>query len=142
MKEKEKRLTLAIYNLNKVYLLHEKQKKVSGAELCLMYALDDGCPHSQKEIAEEWFVPLTTVNTIIKRWQKEGYLILTPIPGKRREKQILLTEVGKQYAKDIMAFVYQVEERALKKTFERYSDEFIEALEYFGGCLKEAFAET
>ena len=107
----------------------------------MMYALDDGKSHSQKEIAENLLLPRTTVNTIAKRWEKLGYLNLVPIPGQRREMKIVLTDAGKQFAKSILSSVYRAEDKALKQTLERYSEEFIEALEYYKSCLKDAFAE-
>lgn len=136
-----KRLILAFCNIDKVYYLSEKKKRLSDAELCIMYALDDGEPHSQKEIAEEWLVPKTTINTITKHWESKGLLVLTPIPGKRREMQITLTEAGKKYAKEFLSFIYKAEDTALQKTLELYSDTFIDAIEYFGESLKKAFEE-
>lgn len=141
MRKIARRLILALYNIDEVYYLYEDRKKISDAELSVMYALDDGEPHSQKEISQEWLVPKTTVNTIVKRWEKEGLLIQTPIQGKRREMNIMLTDAGKEYAKPFMSFLYKAEDKALKKTLDKYSDEFIEVIEYFGESLKEAFEE-
>lgn len=141
MRKTARRLILALYNIDEVYYLNEGQKKISDAELSVMYALDDGKPHSQREISQEWLVPKTSVNTIVKRWEKEGLLMQTPIPGKRREMHIMLTDAGREYAKDFMSFLYKAEDKALKKTLDKYSEEFIEAIEYFGESLKEAFAE-
>lgn len=141
MRKIARRLILALYNIDEVYYLNEGRKKISDAELSVMYALDDGEPHSQKEISQEWLVPKTTVNTIVKRWEKEGLLIQTPIQGKRREMNIMLTDAGKKYAKSFMSFLYKAEDKALKKTLDKYSDEFIEVIEYFGESLKEAFEE-
>ncbi len=137
-----RRLIFALYNIDEVYLLNEKKKKLSDAELCVMYALDDGKPHSQREISQEWLVPKTSVNTIVKRWEKGGYLTMTPIPGKRREMEITLTEQGKAYAKEFMGFLYQAEDIALAKTLEKYGTGFIDAIEFFGDSLKDAFEEV
>ena len=68
-------------------------------------------------------------------------MTLTPIPDKRREKYIILTESGREYAKEFMGFIYRAEEKALKRTLDKYSDEFIKGLEFFGESLKEAFDE-
>lgn len=38
--------------------------------------------------------------------------------------------------------IYKAEDKALSKTLERYSEEFIEALEYFGESLQDAFEEV
>lgn len=105
-----------------------------------MHALDEGASYSQKEIAAEWLIPKTTINTITKRWEKEGLQIQTPIPGKRREMQLTSIDAGKEYAESFLSLIYEAEE-ALRETLERYSDEFIEAIEYFGERLKTAFEE-
>ena len=141
MRDIARRLILALYNIDEVYYLNEGRKKISDAELSVMYALDDGKPHSQREISQEWLVPKTTVNTIVKRWEKEGLLTQTPIQGKRREMNIMLTDAGREYAKSFMSFLYKAEDKALKKTLDKYSDDFIEVIEYFGESLKEAFEE-
>lgn len=141
MRENARRLIVALYNIDEIYYLSECKKKLSDAEFTVMYALDDGKPHSQREISQEWLIPKTSVNTIVKRWEKDGLLTLTPIPGKRREMHIMLTDAGREYAKSFMSFLYRAEEKALKKTLEKYSDEFIDALTFFGASLKEAFAE-
>ncbi len=138
---KARRLNLALYNIDLAYLISERKKHISESELCLMYALDDGQPHSQKEISFRWLIPKQTINTITKRWEREGFLVQTPVPGKRREMQITLTATGREYAQGFLSFIYAAEEKALQKTIERYSDEFIESVEYFGQTLKEAFSE-
>ena len=141
IRAKAKRLILALYNIDEIYYTSEKKRRLSDAELCILYALDDGQPHSQKEICDKWLVPKTTINTITKRWEAQGRLTLTVIPGKRREMQITLTDAGKLFSKEILDFIYRVESTALAKTLDKYSDSFIEALEYFGKNLKEAFEE-
>ena len=73
MREIARRLMLALYKIDEIYYMNEGKKKLAYSELCVMYALDDGKPHSQREISQEWLVPKTTVNTIVKRWKKRGY---------------------------------------------------------------------
>lgn len=141
MRNLARRLDLALYRIDAVYYLNENKKKISDAELSVMYALDDGEPHSQKEISEQWLVPKTTVNSIVRRWEKDGLLIQIPIPGRRREKHIILTESGREYASRFMGFLYRAENRALQKTIERYGDSFVEIIEFYGKNLKDAFDE-
>lgn len=136
-----RRLGIALSNVDSSYMLSQKISSVSEAELCMMYALDDGEPHSQKEISEQWLIRRTTVNAVTKRWVSEGLLTKTPIPGKRREMVISFTDAGKEYAKKFLAFLYKAENKAIVETLERYSDEFIEAIEYFSARLKNAFEE-
>ena len=55
--------------------------------------------------------------------------------------QITLTDKGKEYAEQYLNFIYKAEEQAVKKTLEKYSAEFIDALEYYGECLHESFKD-
>ena len=141
IRAKAKRLILALYNIDEIYYTSEKKRRLSDAELCILYALDDGQPHSQKEICDKWLVPKTTINTITKKWESQGLLTLAAISGKRREMQITLTDSGKAFSKEILDFIYRAEDTALTKTLDKYSDAFIDALEYFGAELKKAFEE-
>lgn len=141
MREKRRRLIRALYNVDEAYYESANRKKLFDSEITVMYAMDDGQPHSQAEICREWLVPKTTVNTIVKRWERLGYVIQEPIPGKRREMQVVLTDAGRAYAKELVTLLYRAEEIALKKTLQQYPEVFIEALECFGNTLRDAFAE-
>lgn len=136
MRKKVRRLIHVLYSIDNTYSANEKRKKLSNPELNMMYALDDGEAHSQAEISRDWLVPKTTANTIIKRWKEKGYVILEPIQGKRREMQIVFTKEGKEYANSILLALYRAEDIALQKTIECYSEQFIEALEYFNEILR------
>ena len=141
IREKTKQLALAIFKLNEVCCAAEKKRRMSKAELCILHALDDGHPHSQSEICRSWCVPKTTINSITKKWETQGLLTLTPTPGQRRELQITLTDAGKRYAETTLSLIYQAEDAALAKTMEQYSDQFIEAIEFYGRTLQAAFHE-
>ena len=136
-----RRLVIALSNVDISYMLSRKISSVSETELFMMYALDDSKPHSQKEIAEQWLIPRTTVNAVTKRWVNEGLLTKTPIPGRRREMVISFTDAGREYAKKFLAFLYEAENKAISETLECYSDGFIEAIEYYSARLKDAFEE-
>jgi DNA-binding MarR family transcriptional regulator len=134
-----RRLMITVFAIDGVEYVNDKKSAIKESELCLMYALDDDRPHSQKQIAGEWLIPKTTLNTIVKQWEREGLLTLAEIPGKRREMQICLTETGKERARASLAYIYEAEEKAMAKTLERYPPSFIEAMEYFSTALQEAF---
>ena len=68
--------------------------------LALLYALDDGQPHTQAEIARDWQIPKTTVNTNIKELKAAGYVAFLPSQA-GREKALVLTEAGRAYARRV-----------------------------------------
>ncbi len=91
-----------------------KRSNVAPTILWVMYALNDGKAHTQIEISNDWDLPKTTVNTVIKEIQQKGYVELVPIKGKRREMSIVLTESGKEYADQILSDIYKREKAAYK----------------------------
>ena len=139
MRKLSRRLTLALNKIDVVYLANENKKTISDAEYCFMYALDDALPHSQKDISEEWLIPKTTINSIAKKYEREGYITCSRVPGARREMMITLTDVGHEYVKNQLAFMYRAEEIAIRKTVEQFGEGFIEIIEAYGKNLKDAF---
>jgi len=134
-----RRLIKALFKIDEVYFKNEQNLNLTGSELCLLYALDDGEPRSQRQISEEWMISKTTLNTIVKKWERQGLLVQTKIPGTRREMALTLTEKGRRVADLYNEPVYKVETAAVARTVEKYSESFIEAIEYFGRSLQEEF---
>ena len=136
-----RRLAIAISNFEKIYVSNTPKIGRQSSELWLIYALNDGEAHSQKQICEEWGFPRTTLNTVTKKCEAAGYLTLTAIPGKRREMQICLTEKGKTYASQILDVIYRAEDQAMEKTLEKYPADFIDVLGYFVKHLESSFEQ-
>lgn len=125
----------AIYHVDSFYDEFAKQSNVSSALLWVLYALNDGQPHTQIEISTEWELPKTTVNTVIKELQQNGYVELIPIKGKRREMSIALTEAGKEYADRILSDLYK-KEAVVYGTLTPEEREVIATLEKIAESLK------
>ena len=125
----------AIYHVDSFYDEFAKQSNVSSALLWVLYALNDGQPHTQIEVSTEWELPKTTVNTVIKELQQNGYVELIPIKGKRREMSIALTEAGKEYADSILSDLYK-KEATVYGTLTPEEREVIATLEKIAASLK------
>lgn len=137
-----RRLIIAVTSMEGAYDQICKKVGIKSNMLWLLYALDDGKFHSQKQICEEWLFPKTTINTLIKECEALGYITLQTIPGRKRELQICLTESGKAYAQAALKVVYQAEEEALRLTLETYAPDFISAFENFSKNIKTSFENT
>ena len=92
--------------------------------------------HTQIEISNDWELPKTTVNTVIKDIQKQGYVELVPIKGKRREMSIVLTESGKAFADNVLSDLYRKEEEVFKLLSPK-EQEIVMVLEKLARKLKE-----
>ena len=125
----------ALYHVDSFYDEFAKKSNVSSALLWVLYALNDGNSHTQIEISNDWELPKTTVNTVIKEIQQNGYVELIPIKGKRREMSIVLTESGKNYADSILSDLYK-KEAEVYKTLHSEEYEVVDLLERIAKKLK------
>jgi DNA-binding MarR family transcriptional regulator len=136
-----RRIMVASSCIQGTYEKWAKDSNMKHNTLTLLYALNDGKSHTQKSICEEWMIPKTTLNTIIKDCEKEGYIRLEHVEGKKRELEIHMTRKGAEYEKNSTIAVCAAEEKAMEKVLEKCSPEFIDQMEYFARCLREELEE-
>ncbi len=99
-----------VYQIDGAYEEYGRRAHVSSPNLLwILYALNDGARHSQKQICEDWAIPRSTANTLIKDLEGKGYVTLSQIKGERRELLISLTESGKKYADGVLSDLYMRE---------------------------------
>lgn len=131
-----KRLIKSFYNIEAQYVAAAKKIGCKTNIFWFLYSLDNNEPLSQKQIAQDWGMPKTTLNTLVKECENAGYIKFEAIKGERREKVIKLTQNGKKYAKHILNKIYKAEERALLN-MDDYKN-FIIMTEDFSHKLKES----
>lgn len=133
-----RRLIAANSAADGAYYRWAKRSNVTLNTLDLLYALDDGLPHSQKQICEEWGIPKTTINTAVKSCRDAGYITLGPMPGRSRQLQLCLTESGRAYAREALEALYAAEDQAMARAAARFGPEFVDAMEFFCARFQEA----
>lgn len=127
-------LMTAMNRMDGAYYLCARKLGMKHTTLTLLYALNDGKPHSQKQICDEWLLPKTTLNTIVTELVKAGYLTLTR-EEHTREKTIRLTLEGHAYANRMTKTIEEAEQQAVEKALQKFSPEFVDAFGYFADCL-------
>lgn len=131
-----RKIMIAVNVIYGVYELIAKKIGIKENTLALLYALDDGKPHSQKEICEQWLIPRTTLNTIVKECVQKGYVFLNEDNGKK-EKEICFTPEGQDFAEKILKQVYEIERKAMGQTLKEAGPEFVRGLQAFTGNLQK-----
>lgn len=132
-----RRLAIVINRMDGLYYQIAKMLGVKYNALYTLYALDDGEPHSQKQISDEWLIPRTTINTIVREYVDKGYITLVHTEHSK-EKNILLTESGKAYARQLLQRIYTAEELAMSEALKNFDSNFITALECFTDHLQRS----
>lgn len=130
----------AVYRIDGAYDACSKNAGVKPSILWLLSALNDGKKHSQSQICWDWNYPRTTVNTLVKELEKDGYVVLNPVPGAKRELYVELTESGREYADRILKNVYEAEEQLFNRYFRDHDMEFVSQLHEFSTAMKQFFS--
>lgn len=124
-----------------LYYRSARSLHIKDNMLSLFYALADGKAHSQKQICEEYLIPKTTLNTIVRECTEKGYTALVRESGSR-EKGVTLTDSGREYAFSILKPLYAAETAAMERTLQKFPPEFIDALECFSEYLQQEFERS
>ena len=132
-----RRLILATTRMDGAYYYFARRSGVPENLPALFYALADAEPHSQKEICEDWLIPKTTINTLVREQVAAGRLTLRA--GKGREKLLCLTEEGRAYAEEVVSPLFAAECAALERTLEAHDAAFVAAVEAFTDALWDEY---
>lgn len=81
--------------------------------LFVLYALDGQEDMTQKKICICTGLTKQTVNSVVRSLKEDGYAVLSPGRGDRREKQVSLTEKGISYSEKLLAPLRELENRVL-----------------------------
>ena len=99
--------------------MYEKWSKDQGLSSNRVFALhsfyESNGRCTQKMISEKWNIPKQTVNTILKDFQKKGYINMVSDDSDKRNKLICLTESGMEYTKDIIEKLHSKEIYVIEK---------------------------
>ena len=123
-REEVYRLMLTINRCTGVYYEIAKKMGVKENTLLLLDILSDKRQHSQKQICDDWHMPKTTLNTIIKECVSSGHVVLLT-QRKSKEKLIALTDSGQIFADEITQKMKEAVQRSMEKIKKEYSTDFI-----------------
>ena len=132
-----RRVMHELNRIDGVYYIYSKKTGINENMLTVLYALDDGNAHSQKDICEEWLIPKTTISSVIRGLENDGYVSLMSAEH-TKEKTIVLTKKGKAFVSEILKDIYKAERTAMDAALEKYPD-FVDAITEFTERLSGEF---
>lgn len=127
-----------LHEWNASYEEYAKSAGLSYTSLCVLSSIYSHPDCTQKEIAEDCFLPKQTVNAVITSFWKKGWVKLTELPEDRRNKTVSFTEEGKNEAEAIMGRVHESEDAAMGKLTQEQRDTLLELTKIYILSCKEA----
>ena len=140
IRKKIKQLMNIMYNIDVQYMRASNALGYKANMFWFLYSLDNNPPMSQKQIINDWDMPKTTLNTLVKECEEKGFLTFKSIEGSRREKIIIITESGKKYAQKMLKKIYEAENEAFMNT--PGHDKLIELTNLYYENLKKSFCKV
>lgn len=131
------------FAVNEFYEQWAKSRGLTVNSLFVLYTVNALESPDQSEICRRLFLPKQTVNSILNLFEKSGYLLRRRKEADARNKEIVITEKGKEYAGKILSELYGLEEAAIssmdieeKEGLIKYNRLFLERLQKFNGERK------
>ena len=97
-----------------VYENLAKKYGLNYNSLMVLYTLYEIDVCTQKTVSQRYLIPKQTVHSILKEFEKKGYIYFEPYPGSKREKIIKLTHEGHIFADTIIEKVNYIEEKTME----------------------------
>ncbi len=114
MPANEQKLWEAWGQANGLYGLWAASNHINYYLLFVLYALDGQKEMTQKKICICTGLTKQTVNSVIRSLRQDGYIELASRDGDRREKQIILTEKGMVYSRELLSPLRKLEHRVFQ----------------------------
>ncbi len=137
-REEVYRLMLTTNKCIGVYYEIAKEMGIKENTLLLLDILSDQKQHSQKQICDDWHIPKTTLNTIIKECVNAGYIILLS-QKQSKEKLIALTDSGQIFADKVTRKMKKAVQHSMEKVQKKYSTDFIMIFEKYVEYLESEY---
>ncbi|MDO4450406.1 MAG: helix-turn-helix domain-containing protein [Moraxella sp.] len=103
------RLAELTASLDSTFESYAKIQTVLLSELFVLYSFYHKQSLTQKEICDEWALPKQTVHTICKNLIAQSFVEIKDSKNDKRTKLLSLTQIGEQYAKQIINPLLEVE---------------------------------
>lgn len=125
--EKDNEIITLIQELNQllkemdnIYNKLAKSSRISDTAFWIIYTIkNEEETYKQKDLCNMWFYSKQTINSSLKKLEEQNIIQLISVPGNKKDKKVILTEYGKQIAKELIEPVNEIEKKSLKKIKKR-----------------------
>lgn len=112
--------------LDGLYHLYARKSGLSDTAFWILYSVEESqSVYTQKELCEDWSYNRQTVNSALKKLVEQEIIELRPLPGNRKNKQIVLTASGKALVAEIISPLIEAERNSFLKLGEEDGEEFL-----------------
>ncbi len=112
---------------------------LSTSELMTLYCVSNGI-NTQSAISKKLYMPKQTINSAVKKFEKQGILRLGDTLGNDKLKTLALTQKGVQLVNDKVLAMDNIEEAVWEQLEESERDQLVRLTARFNKLLAEKVA--
>lgn len=136
-REQLRLMNAGISKIDRLYSRWSQKSGVNTYAVGILYMLiEDGCI-TQKQISDEFDIPKQSVNNVISGLKNDGYISMEISRRDKRERVIVLTEGGKEYALKILTPLFEMEEAVVERLGEERMNQLIETTTAYADILEQ-----
>ncbi|MGX2966862.1 MarR family winged helix-turn-helix transcriptional regulator [Ursidibacter sp. B-7004-1] len=126
-----------IFNL---YDAWAKAQNINYSTLAVLHSLVRLEQCTQKQICTLWALPKQTVSASCLKLYQDNVINYLPSGGDKREKMLILTEQGKDFALPLIAKLDRLEQQVINQFGKTQTDTLLVKLTEFGKTLESVMA--
>lgn len=129
--------------MDELYHDYAKGHGLSDSAFWMLYSLVERMllkkegAYTQKELCDDWSFSRQTINSALKSLEKQGIIMLAAIEGNRKNKEIVLTEQGKEIVNRSIIPLMGAERAAFGRLGDSDRDKFLQLTQKHMNLLKE-----
>ncbi|MCI8645609.1 MAG: MarR family transcriptional regulator [Firmicutes bacterium] len=123
--------SIIINKTRSAYTGWARKNRLSYYELLVLGVLHKAAPCTQKQICGVCGLPKQTVNRITSALVKAGHLEVSPVEGNKKEKNLNLTEEGKEHIAKVLVPLQELEQAAIRKMGEDAFQMFLDMIQLY-----------
>lgn len=129
-------LNQLLKKMDSIYNKLAKSSGISDTAFWIIYTIkNEKETYKQKDLCNMWCYSKQTINSSLKKLEEQNIIQLISVPGNKKDKKVILTEYGKQIAKELIEPVKEIEKKSLGNIKERR--EFLNLFEKYIETMEE-----
>ncbi len=113
-------LNQLLKKMDSIYTKLAKSSGISDTAFWIIYTIkNEKETYKQKDLCNMWCYSKQTINSSLKKLEEQNIIQLISVPGNKKDKKVILTEYGKQIAKELIEPVKEIEKKSLGNIKER-----------------------
>jgi DNA-binding MarR family transcriptional regulator len=130
------------FKINEIYHVWSRKHGIQDTTLFVLYVINESPTYcTQNHICDKLSLPKQTISLILSELEKKGYVLRELNPKDRRNKVVRFTEMGEQYANELLKKLKYSEIEALSTMSQKQRRDMVNNLSLLSDILEKSFSK-